>query len=92
VLDPFSFRMLLVALVGWLDQRQQDEVAYLIEENHILRRQMRGRICLTDEERHRLVVFGHRLSCRRLGSTQFSDTSPSVNSPWMSGSIVSIPL
>ena len=37
VLDALSFRMLLAALVGWLDQRQQDAVAYLIEENRILR-------------------------------------------------------
>jgi hypothetical protein len=29
--------MLLAALVGWLDQRQQDAVAYLIEENRVLR-------------------------------------------------------
>jgi hypothetical protein len=34
VSDAFSFRMLLAALVGWLDQRQQDAVAYLIEEPH----------------------------------------------------------
>jgi hypothetical protein len=27
-----SFRMLLAALIGWLDQRQQDAAAYLIEE------------------------------------------------------------
>ena len=59
--------MLLAALVGWLDQRQQDAVAYLIEENHILRGHVRGRIRLTDEERRRLAVCGHRLGRRRLG-------------------------
>jgi hypothetical protein len=32
VLDALSFRMLLAALIGWLEQRQQDAVAYLIEE------------------------------------------------------------
>jgi hypothetical protein len=42
VLDAFPFRMLLAALVGWLDQRQQDAVAYLIEENHILRGRARA--------------------------------------------------
>jgi putative transposase len=68
VLDAFSFRMLLVvALVGWLDQRQQDAVAYLIAENHILRGRVRGRIRLTDEERRRLAVYGYRLGRRRLG-------------------------
>ena len=58
--------MLLAALVGWLDQRQQDAVAYLIEENRILRGHVRGRIRLTDEERRRLAVHGHRLGRRRL--------------------------
>jgi hypothetical protein len=58
--------MLLAALVGWLDQRQQAAVAYLIEENHILRGHVRGRIHLTDEERRRLAMHGHRLGRRRL--------------------------
>jgi putative transposase len=68
VLEAFSFRMLLAALVGWLDQRQQDAVAYLIEENRILRGHVRGRIRLTDEERRRLARHGHRLGRRRLGT------------------------
>jgi transposase InsO family protein len=66
VFDAVSFRLLLAALVGWLDQRQQDRVAYLIEENRILRGHVRGRIRLTDEERRRLAVHGHRLGRRRL--------------------------
>ena len=28
--------MLLAALVGWLDQREQEALEYLIEEHHIL--------------------------------------------------------
>ena len=43
-----SLRMLLAALAGWLDRRQLDAVAYLIEENRILRGHVRGRIRLTD--------------------------------------------
>src|SRR5471032_2883188 len=58
--------MLLTALVGWLDQRQQDAVAYLMEENRILRGHVRGRIRLTDDERRRLAVHGQRLGRRRL--------------------------
>jgi putative transposase len=58
--------MLLAALVGWLDQRQQHAVAYLIEKNRILRGHVRGRIRLTDEERRRLARLGHRLGRRRL--------------------------
>jgi len=45
--------MLLPALVGWLNQRQQNGVAYLVEENRILRGHVRGRIRLTDAERRR---------------------------------------
>ena len=44
VLDAWSLRMFLAALVGWLDQRQQDAVAVPIEENRILRAHVRGRI------------------------------------------------
>jgi hypothetical protein len=32
VADVLSLRVLLAALVGWLDQRQQEALAYLIEE------------------------------------------------------------
>ena len=58
--------MLLAALVGWLDQRQQETVAYLMEENRILRGYVRGRIRLTDDERRRLATHGHRLDRGRL--------------------------
>jgi hypothetical protein len=34
--------MLLAALVSWFDQRQQEAVAYLIEENRILRSHVSG--------------------------------------------------
>jgi hypothetical protein len=57
--DAISFRLLLATLVGWLDRRQQDAVAYLIAENRILRGHVRGRIRLTDEERRRLARLGH---------------------------------
>jgi transposase len=67
VLDAMSLRLLLAALGGWFDRRQQDAVAYLIEENRILRGHVRGRTRLTNEERRRLAVHGHRLGRRRLG-------------------------
>ena len=62
-----SLHLLLAALGGWFDRRQQDAVGYLIEENRILRGHVRGRIRLTNEERRRLAVHGHRLGRRRLG-------------------------
>ena len=62
-------RVFLAALDGWPDQRrQQDAVAYLIEENRILRGHERGRIRLTDEERRQLARHGQRRGRRRLGA------------------------
>ena len=66
MLDAFFFRMLLAALAGWLDQRQQDAVAYLIEENRVLRRHVSGRLRLADVDRRRLAIHGYRLGRRRL--------------------------
>ena len=59
--------MLLAALVSWLDCQQQEALAYLIEENRILRRQLRGpRLRLSGDDRRRLAVRGHRLGRRGL--------------------------
>jgi hypothetical protein len=56
-----------MAVAGWWADERQASVAYLIQENRILRARLRGRIRLTDEERRRLAVHGHRLGRRRLG-------------------------
>jgi putative transposase len=67
VIDIASARFLLAALIGWLDHRQQKALAYLIEENRILRGQLRGRrLRLTDDERRRLGARGHCLGRRGL--------------------------
>jgi hypothetical protein len=66
VLNATSLRWLLATLVGWFDQREREAMAYLIEENRILRGHVPGRIRLTDEERRRLAVHGHRLGRLRL--------------------------
>jgi hypothetical protein len=44
--------MVLGVLTGWLDRREREAIAYLIEENRLLRRQLGGRrLRLTDEDR-----------------------------------------
>jgi hypothetical protein len=59
--------MLLAALIGWLDRRQQETVAYLVVENRVLRKQLQGRrLRLSDDERCRLAIRGHRLGRRVL--------------------------
>jgi hypothetical protein len=67
VVDVLFLRVLLAALVGWLDHQQQEALAYLIEENRILRGQLRWqRLRLSDDDRRRLAVRGHRLGRRKL--------------------------
>jgi transposase InsO family protein len=57
--------MVLMLLTGWLDRREREALAYLIEENRLLRRQLGGRRPrLTDEDRRRLAVRAHRLGRR----------------------------
>jgi len=53
---------MLSALTGWLDRRERGAVAYLIEENRLLRRQLSGRrLRLTDDDRRRLAARAYRL-------------------------------
>jgi hypothetical protein len=67
VVDVPFLRFALAALVGWLDRQQPEALAYLIEENRILRGQLGGWcLRLTDDERRRLTVRGHRLGRRGL--------------------------
>jgi putative transposase len=78
----FSLRVLLAALVGWLDQRQQQTLAYLIEENRILRSQRRGRrLRLSDDDRRRLARCGQRLG-RRLLSQVATIVTPDTILRW----------
>jgi putative transposase len=59
--------MLLLVLTGWLERREREALAYLIEENRLLRRQLGGRrLRLTEDDRRRLAVRAHRLGRRAL--------------------------
>ena len=49
-------------LTGWLDRREREAVAYLVEENRLLRRQLGGRrLRFTDDDRRRLATRAYRL-------------------------------
>jgi hypothetical protein len=55
VLDPFQF--VLIAVGGWMNQRQLQMIDYLREENRVLREQLRGRrVRLNDDQRRRLAT------------------------------------
>jgi len=59
--------MLLMVLTGWLDRREREALAYLVEENRLLRRQLGGRrLRLTDEDRRRLAVCAFRVGRQAL--------------------------
>jgi putative transposase len=64
-LDPF--RLLLISLAGWLNQRQPEAIDYLQEENRVLREQLGGkRLRFSDEQRRRLAVRAKKLCGRML--------------------------
>jgi putative transposase len=55
LLDPFRF--VLIAVAGWMNQRQLQIIDYLREENRVLREQLGGRrVRLNDDQRGRLAV------------------------------------
>jgi putative transposase len=67
VIDVSALQMLLVAVTAWLNRREREAFAYLIEENRPLRRQLgRRRLRLTDEDRRRLAARAYRLGRRAL--------------------------
>src|SRR5512144_3085813 len=54
VLDPFQF--VLVAVAGWMNQRQLQAIEYLREENQVLREQLGNRrLRFSDDQRRRLA-------------------------------------
>jgi putative transposase len=53
--NPFQFLVIVVA--GWMNQRQQNVIEYLREENRVLREQLGNRrLRFTDDQRRRLAV------------------------------------
>jgi hypothetical protein len=62
VIDVSALQLLLVTVAAWLDRRERELLAYVIEENRLLRRQLGGRrLRLTDADRRRLAALAHRL-------------------------------
>ena len=54
--------MVLAVLTGRLDRQERQAIAYLMEENRVLRRQLgKRRIQFTETDRRRLAVRGYQL-------------------------------
>jgi putative transposase len=55
VLNPFQF--VVIVLAGWTNQRQENVIEYLREENRVMREQLgERRLRFTDDQRRRLAV------------------------------------
>jgi hypothetical protein len=64
----FPFQFLVATLCGWLRHELDAIIAFLREENRILKGRLEGRrLRLDDTERRRLAELGHRLGRRVLG-------------------------
>jgi hypothetical protein len=58
---------MLIAVSGWMNQRQLLVIDYLCEENRVLREQLGGRrVRLDDNQRRRLAVKAKELGRRVL--------------------------
>jgi putative transposase len=80
MLDPFQF--LLVAVAGWMNQRQQQVIEYLQEENRVLREQLGDRrLRFNDDQRRRLAVRAKGLG-RKLLAEVASLVTPDTLLAW----------
>ncbi len=60
--DFLPLQLLLVSFAGWVNRQQAQVIDYLVEENRVLKEQLRGRrLRLTDDQRRRLAVKSHRI-------------------------------
>ena len=77
-----TWQFLVLALAGWLNRQQQDIVAYLAEENRVLREQMKGKqIRFTDEQRRRANISNY-LSLKSMIDTKSSRNTRTPAEYW----------
>ncbi len=56
-MDNHPLRFLVLMMAGWMNRGQQDVIAYLKEENRVLRERLGGkRLRFTDDRRRRLAA------------------------------------
>ena len=76
------WQLFVVTVAGWINQHQQDAIDYLVEENRVLKGQLRGRrLRLTDDERRRLALKGKVLG-RRVLETVATIVTPDTILAW----------
>src|SRR6516225_374815 len=79
-LDPFSF--VVISIAGWINQRQQQVIDYLVEENRVLREQIGNRrLRFSDNQRRRLAARAKKLG-RRLLAQVATIVTPETLMAW----------
>src|SRR5436305_12531065 len=75
LLDPFEF--LLIAIAGWMNQRQLEVIEYLRQENRVLREQLGDRrVRFNDDQRRRLAVRAKDLGRKLLAQVASGGERP----------------
>src|SRR3989441_12984311 len=65
--NPMILHVLIAMMAGWVQRHQQQVIAYLQEENRVLKAHLDGhRLRLTDTQRRRLAALAHPLGRQRL--------------------------
>jgi len=67
--ENIHLQLLLVTFAGWIGRQQSHVIAYLIEENLVLKEQLESggkRLHFTDDQRRRLAAKGKPLGRRFL--------------------------
>jgi putative transposase len=68
LVNGFLMQFVVWTLAGWIQRGQQSSIAYLVEENRVLREQLgTRRLRLTDDQRRRLAVRAKVLGRAALG-------------------------
>ena len=76
-LDPFSF--VVISTASWINQRQQQLIEYLVEENRVLWEQIGNRrMRFTDDQRRRLAARAKRLGRKVLAQVATIVTPPTL--------------
>jgi hypothetical protein len=69
MIETMRFQLLLATFAGWVGRHQARTIAYLIEENRVLKEQLESggrRLRFTDDQRRRLAAKGKPLGRRML--------------------------
>jgi hypothetical protein len=83
LLDPFRF--VVIAVAGWMNQRQLKAIDYLREENRVLREQLGDRrLRFTDDQRRRLAAKAKGLG-RKILAEVATIVTPKPCSPGIGG-------